>query len=61
MVVIETGEREKKSGILFVCENCKSKFMAKRKEVKVTPPCMEFEYYMDCPVCDETCFSTDEY
>ena len=52
MQIIEQGDyRFNKSEFVFNCKRCGCKWGAERREVKFTPPMMEFGVYMDCPNC----------
>ena len=57
MIITKIGEITKE--FKFICGNCNSEWYADRKEVKFTPPFMEFEAYMKCPCCGYTTYSKE--
>lgn len=59
MFIINSGNPEKSaSSFHFSCDNCGCEWMAERKEVKITPPCLPYEVYMRCPNCRKTVEAT---
>lgn len=54
MIITKQGDSQKSKGeFSFSCKNCGCEWTAERKEVKITPPCLPYEVYMDCPNCKE--------
>ena len=55
MFVINSGDPKKSAASFqFLCNNCGCQWMAERKEVSITPPCLPYEVYMNCPNCRKT-------
>lgn len=55
MFVINSGDQKKSAASYrFCCGNCGCEWMAERKEVKISPPCLPYYVYMKCPNCRKT-------
>lgn len=55
MFIINSGDPKKSAASFrFLCNNCGCQWMAERKEVKITPPCLPYAVYMQCPNCRKT-------
>jgi hypothetical protein len=52
MVIINSGDPKKNANdFQFSCFNCGCRWTAARKEVKISPPCLPYMVYMNCPNC----------
>jgi len=52
VVIFNYGDLNKsKTEFHFKCHYCSCEWGAERKEVKITPPCLPFAAYMECPNC----------
>lgn len=58
MVVIKPGKLSTSGEFYFICKKCGCKWCADRgdKGFHISPPCVKFYAYMDCPSCGETTF-----
>ena len=59
MNIIKQGNTNHARGeFYFICDNCGCEWSANRGDngLKISPPCVEFYTYMDCPCCKETAY-----
>lgn len=60
MNIIKMGDVREINGYWFECESCGCQWVAERREVTFTPPCLPFDVYMKCPTCKKTVYYKKE-
>lgn len=58
ITIIKVGDVDKRRSneFHFKCKHCSCEWEADRKDVKITPPCIDFDVYMNCPNCKTTVY-----
>lgn len=58
ITIIKAGDVDKRRNkeFHFKCKHCSCEWGADRKDVKFTPPRIDYDVYMQCPNCKTTVY-----